>query len=542
MLILAAALADPAGRRQASRALAGWLGAEELIVFLPDPELEVLLPAPGFPQTLPQGRAWRAFLSECVPGRLATARLAFPGAQAQPVLGVAGSDGTVLVLVGGAPHSADVAEVCLLLPLLAAAFRGERAALTSEGQAGVARVAAAQASALVESLDRARRDLGDADRRKDEFLATLAHELRNPLAPIRNGLQVLRLAGHDRRAVEQVHEIIGRQVQHLVRLVDDLLEVSHISRGRIELRKERVELAAVIQSAVETSGPLIEASGHKLTVALPPAPLYLDADCTRLAQVLANLLNNSAKYTESGGDISLVAERDGGDVTFRVRDNGLGIPAEMLPRIFDMFVQVDGSIRRRQGGLGIGLTLVKELVEMHGGSVEAHSAGLRQGSEFIVRLPLAAESRTTQGQEPSTLSFRPEDEAPALRILVVDDNKDSAESLGMLLRLAGQDVRIAHDGPAALDAARTYRPDLVLQDIGMPGMSGYEVARHLREHPATKKVVLVAITGYGQEEDRLRSRKAGFDEHLVKPVDFEALRSLLTSLQAQAAGIAQNLT
>ncbi len=390
MLILVAGLADPARRREAARSLAVYLGAEDLIVFSPDFELGVLLPAPGFSQTLPEGRAWKAFLSDCVDSGQAGARLPWPrGAQAQPVLGVAGKDGTVLVLVGGTPHPEEVAEVCLLLPLLAAALQGERIALTSEGQTSVARETAAQASALAESLDRARRDLGEAGRHKDEFLATLAHELRNPLAAILNGLQILQMTADPQRA-GRVQEMIGRQTQHLVRLVDDLLNVSRISRGQIELRKERVQLATIVQSAVETSSPAIEASGHQLVVTLPPEPLALHADPARLTQILANLLNNSAKYTERGGRLWLTAERDGGDVVLRVRDNGLGIQAEMLPRIFDLFVQVDDSVERRQSGLGIGLTLVKRLVEMHGGSVEAYSPGLRQGSEVVVRLPLAA--------------------------------------------------------------------------------------------------------------------------------------------------------
>ncbi len=380
--------------------------------------------------------------------------------------------------------------------------------------------------------------LREADRRKNEFLAMLAHELRNPLAPIRNSLHLLRMAGTEGGAIGRVHEMMERQVNHMVRLVDDLLEVSRITRGKIELRKEPVELAAIIRSAVETSKPLIEAAGHRLAITLPPTPLILDADPVRLAQVVANLLNNAAKYTDPDGQIWLnVQAANGGgelpgEVVISVRDNGIGIPADMLPRVFDMFTQIDRTLGRAQGGLGIGLTLVRSLVQIHGGRVEAKSAGPGQGSEFIVRLPLAPAHRPDPAEP-----HRHHGQAtvlPPQRLLIVDDNRDAADTLGMLLNFLGADVQVVSDGPAALETLRTYRPDAVLLDIGMPGMDGYEVARRIRQDPALAEVVLIALTGWGQEDDHNRSQEAGFDHHLVKPVDPDVLQALLASLGAGA--------
>jgi PAS domain S-box-containing protein len=375
------------------------------------------------------------------------------------------------------------------------------------------------------------RALQDSDRRKDEFLATLAHELRNPLAPVRNALQIIQLAGNNREAVQSAREMMGRQVQHMVRLIDDLLDLSRISRGKIQLRKELVELATVLHNAIETSRPLIEAARHDLAVTLPPTRIWLDADPTRLAQVVANLLNNAAKYTREGGRIWLSAGQEGDTAIIRVRDNGIGIPREMLPRIFDMFAQVDTALGRSQGGLGIGLTLVRSLVEMHHGTVEAQSEGAGKGSEFIVRLPVAAERLSIHPAQPQEGGlYTPQ--GAARRILVVDDNVDAAQSLGILLKMMGHDTALAHDGASALEVAEAYRPDLVLLDIGLPRLNGYEVARRLRQQPGLRDVVLVAVSGWGQEEDRRRGREAGFDFHLTKPVDPVALKKLLASLPA----------
>jgi signal transduction histidine kinase len=383
---------------------------------------------------------------------------------------------------------------------------------------------------IEEELRRRVEQLAEMDRRKDEFLATLAHELRNPLAPIRNALHLLRMWGNRGPAAERVHEMMERQVRHMVRLVDDLLEVSRITRGKIELRKERVDLAAVVRSAVETSRPLIEAAHHHLAISLPPEPLILEADAIRLAQVIANLLNNAAKYTEEGGQIWLTARREGGEAAVSVRDSGLGIPADMLPRVFDMFAQVDRTLKRSQGGLGIGLTLARTLVEMHGGRVEARSSGPGQGSEFTVRLPLAAAESAAgspaHGSAPQAVGPSQQ------RVLVVDDNRDAADSLGMLLKYLGADAYVVYDGPSALEAVRTYRPSIVFLDIGMPGMDGHEVARQVRQEPEFRDVKLIAMTGWGQEEDRRRSQAAGFDHHQVKPANAETLQALLASLQS----------
>jgi PAS domain S-box-containing protein len=366
-------------------------------------------------------------------------------------------------------------------------------------------------------------ELKEADRRKNEFLAMLGHELRNPLAPIRNALHILSIPGLGEEAVEQARQVTERQVQHLVRLVDDLLDVGRIMRGRVELRKEPVELAAVIAQAVETAQPILDAQGQELRESLPPEPLRLEADPTRLAQVVGNLLHNAAKFSERPGHVWLSAERQGTEVVLRVRDEGIGIQREFLRHIFDLFVQDDRSLERSQGGLGIGLTVVRKLVELHGGSITAHSEGPGKGSEFVVRLP-ALSAAAAAG--PSRRGARPVSDSASRRILVVDDNVDAAESLAMLLRLAGHDVHVAHNGPEALRAA-AFSPEVVLLDIGLPGMNGYDVARRWRQDPASRNALLVAVTGYGQDEDRRRSAEAGFDYHLTKPVDPEALRRLL---------------
>jgi PAS domain S-box-containing protein len=376
---------------------------------------------------------------------------------------------------------------------------------------------------------RAEQALKDADRKKDEFLAMLAHELRNPLAPIRNALQVLKLADDDPAMVREMREMMERQLQQMVRLVDDLFDVSRITRGTFELRKERVDLAAVAATALETSRPLLEAAKHVMTVTLPTRPIFVEGDKIRLSQVVANLLNNSAKYTPQGGQIGLVVETEDGRAVVRVRDNGIGIPVEMLSRVFEMFTQVDRSVQVSQGGLGIGLTLVRNLVEMHDGSVEAHSEGVGKGSEFMVRLPLVESEMSDAELAGSKEPTRP-GAAAAHRVLVVDDNIDSAESLGHMLRLMGNHVCTAHDGPSALEAAATFIPDLVLLDIGLPGMDGHEVARRLRQLSGLEEAVLVAQTGWGQDEDRRRSHEAGFNHHLVKPVSPAALQALLLGL------------
>ncbi|HEX4963291.1 MAG TPA: ATP-binding protein [Thermoanaerobaculia bacterium] len=373
--------------------------------------------------------------------------------------------------------------------------------------------------------------LQEADRRKDEFLATLAHELRNPLAPIRNGLQILQLGRGNPERVERARSMMERQVQQMVRLIDELLDLSRISRGKIALRRERVDLATVVASAVETSRPLIDQAGHELTVGLPAEPVFVDADVTRLAQVFANLLNNAAKYTERGGHIGFTVEPTGAEVTVTVKDDGIGIPADMLPRVFEMFAQVDRSLERAQGGLGIGLSIVKRLTEMHGGTVEAKSAGRGRGSELVVRLPALA----PLGEEPRSASGEEGVHAPVRRrILVADDNEDSAASLAMMLELMGSEVSIVHDGFEAVEAAARIKPEIVILDIGMPRLNGYEACRRIREQPWSHGSVIVALTGWGQAEDKLRSRDAGFDHHLVKPVEPAVLERLLAERSREA--------
>jgi PAS domain S-box-containing protein len=370
----------------------------------------------------------------------------------------------------------------------------------------------------------------DANRRKDEFIATLAHELRNPLNPIRNAVGLLRHFAADQGEVQWCRDVIDRQVDHLTRLIDDLLDVSRITRNKLVLRRNRVELAEVIRGAVESSRPLIEQGAHELTVSLPAQPISIDADVVRLAQVFQNLLNNAAKYTPPGGRIELTAELTGEEppgapreVLVRVRDSGVGIAPAKLPQLFEMFYQGDTSLERSQGGLGIGLTLVRRLVELHGGRVEARSEGLGHGSEFLVRLPLGAdalESIPARDQDGQTF--------PAgHRVLIADDNRDSAESLARLLRLNGSEVETAEDGLEAVTVAGRLKPDIVLLDIGMPKLNGYDAARMIRAEAWGKRPLLIALTGWGQQEDRVRSRDAGFDAHLTKPIDHRALSEIV---------------
>lgn len=371
--------------------------------------------------------------------------------------------------------------------------------------------------------------LEEANRAKGDFLALLAHELRNPLAPLRNGLEVLRLTAGDSEAVAKTLAMMDRQLSHLVRLIDDLLDASRVNRQKLELRRSQVLLADVLSSAVETVRPAIEQNGHELTVSLPPEPVHLDADLTRLAQVFANLLHNSAKYTDRGGRIWLTAAREGGGVSVTVRDTGIGIPAHALPTLFDMFSQVDRSLERSTGGLGIGLALVKGLVEMHGGTVEAASPGPGRGATFTVRLPVVA-VREEEPLEPAA-----EEASGAAsskrRILVVDDHQDSAASLALMLRMLGNEIRVARDGLEAVAAAERFRPQVILMDLGMPKLNGYDATRRIREQPWGGEVLIIALTGWGQDADRVKSREAGCDGHLVKPVELPELERLLEELQ-----------
>jgi signal transduction histidine kinase/CheY-like chemotaxis protein len=386
------------------------------------------------------------------------------------------------------------------------------------------------------SLEESREALRDADRRKDEFLATLAHELRNPLAPLRNSLEIMKRSRGNSDLIERSRVTMERQLSHMVRLIDDLLDVSRITRNQLLLRREMVDFASIIHRALETCRPLADAAEHELRIALPTEPISLHADPARLAQVFGNLLTNACKFTERRGLIELSAEVLPGEpsgerptdreIVVKIRDSGVGIPPEMLGKVFEMFAQVDRSLERSRGGLGIGLTLVKRLVELHGGVVTAHSEGPGTGSEFTVRLPVATGAGMQKipgfDPEPATATSR--------RILIVDDNEDAASSLETLLKIGGNATLIAHDGQQALRSAAAFRPDIVLLDIGMPGMSGYATCRAMRERPWGKDILIAALTGWGQDEDRRKSKEAGFDAHMVKPVDYAAVVKLLASL------------
>jgi signal transduction histidine kinase/ActR/RegA family two-component response regulator len=380
------------------------------------------------------------------------------------------------------------------------------------------------------ALDNARlyRDIQEADRRKNEFLAMLAHELRNPLAPIRSAVQIMHLLRLDSPELNWARGVLERQVQHMVRLVDDLLDVSRITRGKINLQIEMVDMTTVVDRAVETCRPLLDAHKHDLSISLPPERLWVRGDPARLAQVVGNLLNNAAKYTKEGGRVCLTVAHEADQMVLLVQDTGIGISPEMLPHIFELFMQGDRSLDRSQGGLGIGLTLVRQLIELHQGSVQARSAGANQGSEFLVRLPLVSQEQIP-APSANGASETPQGDVRR-RILLVDDNVDGANGLAKLLEMNGHEVHVAYDGPTGIQAAKALSPDVILLDIGLPGMDGYEVARQLREQPDLKLVPLIAVSGYAREEDRERSKQAGFDYHLVKPLDPQTLPALFASL------------
>jgi PAS domain S-box-containing protein len=373
------------------------------------------------------------------------------------------------------------------------------------------------------ALQKSRDQLAEADRRKDEFLATLAHELRNPLAPMRNAVELLRLRDNQDGELNQLHEILRRQVSHMSHLVDDLLEISRITQGKLELRKARVDVASALREAVESVRPLMQASSHELAITLPAEPIMLDADPVRLTQIVLNLLNNAAKYTPPHGKIQLNARRESGRLIIAVKDSGIGIAAENLNTVFDMFSQLAPALERAQGGLGIGLALVHGLVELHGGTITAWSAGAGQGSEFIVCLPISEIASSA----PVAENITPLTTGPGLRIVVVDDNKDAADSLAMLLEFNGHHVSTANDGLSGLNLALKTLPDVLMLDIGLPQLNGYEVAHRVRQDPRGTAMLLIAVSGWGQEKDKADATAAGFDHHLTKPVDLGLLQTIL---------------
>jgi signal transduction histidine kinase/ActR/RegA family two-component response regulator len=391
-------------------------------------------------------------------------------------------------------------------------------------------------SSLCEKRLRVLRELRDADRRKDEFLATLAHELRNPLAPISNAIEVWPAVEDDRTQLTGLRTLMRRQVQHLAHLVDDLMDVSRITRGKIQLRPERVDIRTIVTGAIEALDPLFKSCGHQVEVQLSDRPLIVEADAARLAQIFGNVLNNAAKYTGRNGLIKVVVEREGPAAVVRIKDNGPGIEPHMLTRIFEMFQQVDQTLDRSHGGLGIGLTLAKRLIELHGGTIEARSDGPGRGTEFAISLPALRNHAAVAERRKPVPSIRDLPRIAQHRILVVDDTEASASMLAMLLRAMGQEASTAGDGPTAIQWVREHHPDFVFLDLAMPGMDGYEVARRIREC-GCQKVALVALSGYSQEEDRQRAFDAGFDRYLVKPANIEAIHELLF----QSAGLARNL-
>lgn len=543
-------LQNPGTRFVATSKLALYAGVAQVLIFGRDAEVGIFLPAPGLPQTLRAGRRWQDFLRQCAEAGSAEASL--PSAEFDtdsPVWGQCDSGGKVIVVfIGAEPAAPTRAAIVALLPLIGAKLAGELAEIAAVGLAAAARESHRRANELNTALDVSRRELQsayqrvedelvfrreaeaklrDADRRKDEFLAMLAHELRNPLAPIGMAAKILRVGQMTPDRVKQTCEIIDRQIRHMTKLLDDLLDVSRVTRGLVVLTQGVHDIVAIVRDAVEQARPLIDARCHHLSLTVPAQAAQVRGDGTRLVQIVTNLLNNAAKYTPQGGVIELELKLDAGTVQIVVRDNGTGIDASLLPHIFDLFVQGERSFDRAQGGLGIGLALVKSLVEQHDGSIGVASAGHGAGSEFTIRLPRA------QAVTPA-LEIPPHGntaESRALKILIVDDNADAADTLSMYLSTFGHQLHVAYEGHRGLALAAGAAPDVLLLDIGLPDIDGYQLARRLRALPQTAHATLIALTGYGQDSDRERSIAAGFDHHLTKPVDVAALLRLVANGQ-----------
>lgn len=539
-------LQNPDTRFAATSRLARYAGVAQVLIFGRDAEVGIFLPAPGLPQTLRAGRRWQDFLRRCA--ETGSAEASLPSGEFDSdstVWGQCDSGGKVIVVfIGAEPAAPTRAAIVALLPLLGARLAGELTELAAVGLAAAARESHRRANELNMALDVSRRELQsayqrvedelvfrreaeaklrDADRRKDEFLAMLAHELRNPLAPIGMAAKILRLGQVTPDRVKQTCEIIDRQIGHMTKLLDDLLDVSRVTRGLVVLTQGLHDMVAIVRDAVEQARPLIDARCHHLSLSVPAQAAQVQGDGTRLVQIVTNLLNNAAKYTPQGGVIELELGLDASTVQIVVRDNGTGIDASLLPHIFDLFVQGERSFDRAQGGLGIGLALVKSLVEQHRGSISAASAGHGAGSEFTVRLPRA------QGVAPAleTAPHGSPAEIGALDILIVDDNADAADTLSMYLSTVGHRLHVAYEGHRGLALAEEAAPDVLLLDIGLPDIDGYQLAQRIRALPQTAQATLIALTGYGQESDRERSVAAGFDHHLTKPVDVAALLRLL---------------
>lgn len=533
------AFADPQRRNAAADALARALGGRRVLLYVRDPELDAMLPAPGLPKTVAAGAGWREFLRRCLTEPRPAARVNF--LETGEITAQACCDGGACIVVLGDEVPATALDVlAAAFPLLAALLRAEHALAMERADADLARESAARASELARALDTARSAAGELNlqlrrehERKDEFLAILAHELRNPLWPLRASVEILRrtTAGADPHCVRQL-DVMTRQLHQLTRLVDDLLDVSRVSRGMVELRREPVELKTVLEDALEVARPLIEARDHRLQMPQHWPQVILHGDRLRLSQVFANLLTNAAKYTEPRGRITVSVVDDESRVSVVIRDTGIGIPQDMLQRVFDLFAQAPVAGVRANGGLGIGLTLVRRLAELHGGQVSAYSRGERQGSTFTVTLPRVRRRTLATGKPVSFV-----DAAPALppragqgpRVLVVDNKMDAARALASLLECHGAQTRIAHDGQQAIEAARAFDPQLVFLDVALPGMDGYETLRGLRQLDGFRARV-VALTGAGSEADRQRHSDAGFDAYMVKPLASEVVESLLARM------------
>lgn len=547
---LMAAMAAPGERYAAAQKVAAHIGASALLIFVEDPAVDAFLPARGFPQTL-GGAGWRPFLANARKSAVYRGQLSYPAAD-QVVEAVAfTSDGLMLVAIGG-PLDPDATETLQsVMPFIAGCVRGDHQAMVAKGELQAARDHAVQVEALAHALDAARAEVErtvlslerqaretqearalaeEATRAKDEFLAMLGHELRNPLTPIVTAMHLLRMKHESSRELD----IIDRQVASLSRLVEDLLDVSRITSGKIDLRKESIEFADIAARAIELSSPGLEKKSQRLSVGIAPTGLLVYADPSRLAQVFGNLLTNAAKYSDAGTEIVFAAEREGGNVRVRVQDHGIGLAPEMTSQIFDLFVQNRQSVDRAQGGLGLGLAIVRSIVGLHDGSVTARSDGEGRGSEFIVTLPLAA-TDASRPWPPAAAAPSATRAGHGVRVLVVDDNEDSTTLLSEALTACGHTVRTAADGPTALSIAGEFRPQVAILDIGLPVMNGYELAGRLqdadqREHP----VRLIALTGYGASQDKAKSHEAGFRAHLVKPVSIDRLEQLVASFALPA--------
>ena len=544
-LRLAVALGDARGRPAAAQRLAAHVGAEALVILTEDAAVDDYVPANGF-VTLPGGAGWRELIARARVQGLHDGVVAFPTAEnQQPALAYADS-GIALVFVGGTPAPHTLAELERVTPLLASTLRAEHDAAAARGEQRAALDHAREVGALAGALEAARselertlRELEDrsraleqareraesAVRAKDEFLAMLGHELRNPLSPIMTAIQLLRLKGETGRE----YEVIARQVANVIRLVDDLLDVSRLTTGKIILRKEPTEVADVASRAIEMVSPLLERKRQILVAEIPAHGLVVDADPTRLTQVLANLLNNAAKYSDEESRVMLDATGDATHVRIRIKDEGIGIPRDMLDRVFDRFQQQPQALDRSQGGLGLGLAIVRSLIALHDGTVRAHSEGEGRGAEFVLELPRVV-ARRPKASRPTLSPADVGRLSDRSRVLIVDDNEDARTMLAEALVAVGYEVKTAHDGPDALAAVSLFRPDIAILDIGLPVMDGYELASRLRASTPTGLPRLVAVTGYGQEADRRRTRMAGFDAHLVKPLGLDDLLQVLTEL------------